>query len=254
LRKLFDWFDSQGGTNNKSNLTSTSYPGLASRFDAPLKNPYVDEFTVGYGTRIGRYAYAKADYIHRDWENFYARKATLATGKVTDPLGNVADQSVTENDEGSIQRKYRALQFQAQYTPGRFTSGASYTYSTLKGNDDGEGAGTATIRNLELATFYPEYLSYPNRKVIGYLGQDQTHRVKVWAGYTFPTLHYGEFSLTGIQSYDSGRPFSAIGQIDATGRTSGTSYPGLPANPGYTLSGAGTSHDYYLSARGEFRT
>ncbi|HKF45390.1 MAG TPA: TonB-dependent receptor [Thermoanaerobaculia bacterium] len=254
LRKLFDWFDQQGGTSNKSNLTSTSYPGLASRFEGSLKAPLVDEFTVGYGARVGRYGYAKVDYIHRDWDNFYARRLTLATGKVTDPLGNVADQSVTENDSGSIERKYRGIQFQGQWTPNRWNVGGSYTYSTLKGNDDGEGAGTATIRNLELATFYPEYLSYPNRKPIGYLGQDQKHRARLWAGYTLPTPSIGEFSLTALQAYDSGRPYSAIGQIDATGRTSGTAYPGLPANPGYTLSGAGTSHDYYFGSRGEFRT
>ena len=254
LKKLFDWFDSQGGTNNKTNLTSTSYPGLASRFEGSLKPLLVDEFTVGYGTRIGRWTYVKADYIHRDWGNFYARRLTLATGKVTDPLGNVADQSVTENDSGSIERKYEGLLFQGQYAKDRFNAGGSYTYSTLKGNDDGEGAGTATIRNLELATFYPEYLSYPNRKPIGYLGQDQKHRARVWVGYVLPTQHLGEFGLTALQAYDSGRPYSAIGQIDATGRTAGTAYPGLPVNPGYTLSGAGTSHDYYFGSRGEFRT
>ncbi len=254
LKKFFDWFDSQGGTGNKSNLTSTSYPGLGSRFEGSLKAPLVDEFTVGYGTRVGRTAYAKVDYIHRDWDNFYTRRLTLETGKITDPLGNVADQSVTENDRGSIERKYRGLQFQAQWVPGRFNAGGNYTYSTLKGNDDGEGAGTATIRNLELAYFYPEFLSYPQRKPIGYLGQDQKHRARVWVGYNYPTQRFGEVGLTALQSYDSGRPYSAIGQIDATGRTSGTAYPGLPANPGYRLSGAGTSHDYYFSERGAFRT
>jgi len=79
LKKLFDWFDSVGGTDNKTNLISSSYPGLASRFEGSLKAPSVDEFTVGYGTRIGRNAYAKVDYIHRDWDNFYARRLTLAT-------------------------------------------------------------------------------------------------------------------------------------------------------------------------------
>jgi hypothetical protein len=217
----------------------------------------VDEFTIGYGTRIGRTAFAKVDYIHRNWKNFYARNLTLATDiKVTDPFGNVSDQGLTENDDGSIQRKYEGIQVQGQWTPGRFNAGGSYTYSTLKGNDDGEGAGTATVRNIPLKTFYPEYFSYPNRKPIGYLAQDNKHRARVWVGYNLPTARFGEINLTALESFDSGRPYSAIGSIDATGRTAGTAYPGLPANPGYTplFTGLGTLHDYYFSARGAFRT
>jgi outer membrane receptor for ferrienterochelin and colicin len=257
LTQLFAWFDSVGGTNNKTFLLSASYPGLGSRFEKSLTSPSVDEFTVGYGTRIGRTAFAKVDYIHRNWDNFYSRNLTLATDiKVTDPFGNVSDQGLTENDDGSIQRKYEGIQVQGQWTPGRFNAGGSYTYSTLKGNDDGEGAGTATVRNVPLKTFFPEYFSYPNRKPIGYLAQDNKHRARVWIGYNLPTARFGEISLTALQSFDSGRPYSAIGQIDATGRTPGTAYAGLPANPGYTPSftGLGTSHDYYFSSRGAFRT
>jgi hypothetical protein len=213
----------------------------------------VDEFTVGYGTRIGRTAFAKIDYIHRKWNDFYGRRLTLATGKVTDPFGNVSDQSVTENDD-SIQRKYEGIQVQSQWTPGRFNVGGSYTYSTLKGNDDGEGAGTATIRNLPLDKYYPEYLAYPNRKPIGYLNQDNKHRARLWAGYNLPTARFGDLNLTALESFDSGKPYSAIGSIDASGRTPGNAYTGLPANPGYTLSAIGTTHDYYFSARGAFRT
>src|SRR5207245_11289640 len=108
--------------------------------------------------------------------------------------------------------------------------------------------------HLTPAKFCPEYPAYAQRKPIGYLGQDQKHRARCWVGYSYPTGRFGEVGLTALQSYDSGRPYSAIGQIDATGRTSGTAYPGLPVNPGYTFSGAGTSHDYYFSERGAFRT
>ncbi len=241
-----------GGTNNKTFLRQTSYPGLASRFEKSLNTPAVEEFTVGYGTRIGRTAFVKVDYIHRNWNNFYRQRLTLATGKVTDPLGNVSDQGVTENDDGSIKRKYEGLQLQGQWTPGRFSAGVNYTYSTLKGNDDGEGAGTATIRNVPLATFYPEYLNYLNRKPSGYLGQDERHRARAWVSYTVPTAHFGELNIGVLQSFDSGHPYSAIGTIDASGRT--TPFPGVPVNPGYTLSQLGDQHDYYFSSRGAFRT
>lgn len=251
LRQLFAWFDSVGGTNNKTFLIGTSYPGLGSRFEKSLTSPSVDEFTLGYGTRIGRAAFAKVDYIHRNWDNFYARRLTLETGQVTDPFGNVADQSVTENDSGQIQRKYNGIQVQAQWQPGRFAVGANYTYSTLKGNDDGEGAGTATVRNTPLDIFYPEYLNYPQRKPTGYLAQDEKHRARAWLAYDLPTP-VGGFTVSALESYYSGTPYSAVGTIDASGRN--TPFIGIPTNPGYTRSALGTSHDYYFSSRGAFRT
>jgi len=253
LTQLFAWFDSVGGTSATQFMIGSSVPGLAARFEESLTSPSVDEFTIGYGTRIGNNAYVKADFITRDWNNFYAGRLNLSTGQSLDAFGNRGDVAVTENDDGSIKRKYNGVQFQAQWTPKRFLVGATYTYSELKGNDDGEGGGTATIRNLPLETWYPEYQGYPNRKPEGWLGQDQRHRARLWIGYDLPTP-VGDFNVSLLQNYDTGTPYSAIGSIDATGRTGGTAYPGLITNPGYTLSQAGTSHAYYFGNRGEFRT
>lgn len=253
LRLLFAWFDSVGGTNNKTFLTSSSVPGYSARFPNSIASPDVREITLGYGTQIGKNAFAKVDLIARDWNNFYVNHLDLTTGSVTDPFGNVGDVSFTENDDGSIERKYRGIQFQAQWNPGRFRTGGTYTYSTLKGNDDGEGAGTATIRNVPLSAFYPEYLNYPQRKPPGYLGQDERNRAKVWVGYDLPT-RFGDVNLSVLQSYDSGLPYGAVGTIDASGRRPGNSFPGSPANPGYTLSQLGDQHTYYFTGRDAFRT
>src|SRR6185295_14808098 len=57
-----------------------------------------------------------------------------------------------------------------------------------------------------------------------------------------------------LQTYASGSAYSAVGQIDATGRTAGTGFDGIPANPGYELSQIGSRSNYYFSKRGEFRT
>ena len=215
----------------------------------------MDEFTVGYGTRIGRTAFAKVDYIHRDWDNFYSRRLTLATGKVTDPFGNISDQSVTENDDGSIVRKYEGIQVQAQWTPRQVQRRRQLHLLDSEGQRRRRGAGTATIRNLPLKVYYPEYLAYDARKPIGYLPQDNKHRARALG-----RLYRSDGAFRGVQhdgaSIHRQREslFRRIGQIDATGRTAGTAYPGLPVNPGYTLSAIGTSHDYYFSERGAFRT
>jgi hypothetical protein len=144
-----------------------------------------------------------------------------------------------------------------------FFLGGNYTWSELKGNDAGEGAGTATIRNTPGEIFYPEYLAYANRRPIGYLDQDRRHRARLWASYDLQTP-IGGFAISGIESYDAGFAYSALGGIDATGRNANfractatvttMCFNGIAANPGYVLNGAGTTHDYFFSDRGEYRT
>jgi hypothetical protein len=250
LAQLFAWFDSVGGTDNKSFLIGTSVPGFAARFDASIASPSVDEITVGYGTQLRSNAYAKVDLVSREWKNFYAGRLTTATGKATDPFGNVGDQSVTTNDDRETERTYRGVQLQGQWTPNRFIIGGGYTYSRLRGNDEGEGAGTATIRNLPNSMWYPEYLDYAGRRPSGWLGQDQRHRARLWASYDLPSP-IGQFIFAALHNYDSGQSYSAVGTIDASGRI--TPFEGIPSNPGYTLSQLGTTHGYFFSKRGEFR-
>ncbi|HEY7574401.1 MAG TPA: TonB-dependent receptor [Thermoanaerobaculia bacterium] len=251
LAQLFAWFEAGGGTNRTPDRGSF-YPGYGALFPESIASPIVDEFTIGWGTRIGNDAFVKIDGVWRDWGNFYANQLNLETGQLTDPRGNTGDVSWTVNSE-EISREYRGVQFQGEWRPGRFSAGVYYTYSTLEGNDEGEGAGTATIRNLPLGIYYPEYLGYDERLPVGDLGQDQRHRAALTVAYDFVT-GFGVFNMGLIQRVDSGRPYSAIASIDATGRTAGTAYTGLPANPGYTLSQIGTTHNYFISERGEFRT
>jgi len=53
------------------------------------------------------------------------------------------------------------------------------------------------------------------------------------------------------QRFDSGQSYSAIGNIDASGRV--VTFPGLITNPGYIRNQLGNTHDYFFSDRGEFR-
>jgi outer membrane receptor protein involved in Fe transport len=252
LAQLFAWFDSVGGTSNSALLTQVAVPGFSTSFDEPITSPFVDEFSLGYGTQIGSNAFAKVDLIARDWDAFYAARIDSSTGQATTPTGSVGDVSFTVNDDGSIKRKYRGIQFQGQWRPGRFLVGGTYTYSTLKGNDQGEGAGTATIRNLPRAMYYPEYLNYRQRIPEGYLAQDVRHRARLWVGYDLPT-RFGGFNVTVLQSFDTGTPYGAVGQIDASGIS--TPFAGSPVKPPYyTLSQLGDSHDYYFTGRDAFRT
>ncbi|HEX9983938.1 MAG TPA: TonB-dependent receptor [Thermoanaerobaculia bacterium] len=252
LAILFNWFDSIGGTANTGFVSST-YPGYSSRFPESLASPSVDEFTLSYGMQLGANAYVKVDGTHREWGNFYAAQLNSPTQRLTPPNGIANDVTYTVNDDEYTERTYNGISLQGQWRRARLNLGGNYTWSTLKGNDVAEGAGTATIRNTPGEIYYPEYLNYAQRRPMGYLGQDRRHRARFWAGYDFDTP-IGNFNVSALESYDSGFAYSAIGSIDATGRNANFRYAGVATNPGYTLSAAGQLHDYYFSERGAYRT
>jgi len=258
LKIVFTWFDSIGGTSN-TKFSSSNIPGFTTQVLNPIKSPSVDEVIVGFGQQLGRAAFAKVDLISRDWHNFYARAINQSTGQVTAPNGTINDLGVLVNTD-SIKRTYRAAQLQFGWHPTRVSIGGGYTYSRLRGNDTSEADGTATSPLLPYKIYYPEYLDYKQRLPIGYLLGDETHRGRVWTTYDMPT-HFGNFNVSAIQTADSGRPYSAIGTIDATGTNANFKYAGAPTKPSYygTPGGATptqitTSHDYFFSNRGEFRT
>ncbi len=253
LAILWAWFDSVGGNDNKEFLRTASISGLSSQFPGSIRSPSVDEITLGYSIQIGRTAYLRTDLIAREWQDFYARRIDTSTPESLDQFGNRGDVGFIITDN-SMTREYRGVQLQGQWRPGRAYTGGSYTWSELEGSDSSEAGPTATSPNTPLALFYPEYLGYAQRLPEGYLPGDVRHRLKYWLGYETPIPVIGTVNVSLLHTYESGSPYSAAGVIDATGRIGGTAYPGLPANPGYLLTQAGTSHTYFFSELGEFRT
>lgn len=254
MAQLFAWFDSIGGITNRTaadGYQGSSIAGYVTEFPDSISSPAVDEMSLGYGVQLGRAGVLRIDAISRDWRDFYAARLDRSTGTKVDPEGFAGDLAYTINEDTETERTYRGVQLYSTFRPGRWNFGGGYTWSELKGNDLGEGAGTATIRNLPLGTWYPEYLNYAQRRPVGFLGQDQTHRARVWAGYKLPTP-VGTFDVSVLQRFDSGFSYSAVSSIDASGRT--TPYAGSPTNPGYRLNQLGTTHDYFFSERGAFRT
>ena len=259
IRQLFAWFnaacDAQGrcGTANREIMTFSFVSGLGTRVDEPLVSPSVDEFTLGYATQLGATALLRGDLVWRDWRDFYASKLTPATGTAVDQFGNRGDVGVTVNTD-EMTREYRALVLSGQWNPGRVNIGGNYTLSTLEGNDNSETATSGTSPTTPNSLWYPEYLGYAQRNPEGYLPEDARHRARAWIGYDFALGPVGNLNVSLLQTHMTGRAYSAVAFIDATGRTAGTAFQGIPTNPGYTLSQAGTQHLYYFGKRGEYRT
>jgi hypothetical protein len=248
IQQIFNWFNSVGGTGNTDLLSDTSIPGYTSRFDHSLNSPYMDEFTIGYSLAPNSRSYLRADVINRDWKDFYSFRRELSTGTATDPYGTTVDQGVIENSNGALSRKYRALQLQGSYQPfNHFGIGGNYTYSTLRGNVEGEtpSGATSITDNYDR----PEYTAFAQRNPVGDLLPDMRHRANVWARYDLPTAA-GNFNFSLLERYHSGLSYSAVGTIDvrkgaANGPTNGVVNPGYESVP--------TNVAYYFSDRGAFR-
>ncbi|HEV7921197.1 MAG TPA: TonB-dependent receptor, partial [Thermoanaerobaculia bacterium] len=249
IRMVFEFFNNtQGGTANRNanNLRangSRTIPGYATYFDGTLASPYVRELTLGYGAQLGRNGYLRADLIHRDWHDFYVQSVTTGTRHTNTPLGIPVDLALIRNSN-NVQRRYRGLQLQTRWTPEHFDIGAHYTWSTLRGNDEGETATNGALPNVDPRIYYPEYFGYERNAPVGYLSGDERHRLRAWAGYE-RLVGRMSVALSLLHSFDSGLPFSIAAPINLT------RYAGAPANPGYNAVPNGI---YYFSGRGELRT
>jgi len=256
LLQAFTWFLANGGIN-RTVLTS-SIPGLNAKLDPNgIKSPNMREFTVGAGTQIGK-GYIRADYINRDWRDFYANFTSLALGTVVgNPLtGALADLNIIGNSDVP-QRKYWGMQFQGQYQlPAGFGIGGNYTYSKLTGNVEGETSGSGPVTFASSSVAYKEFQNFAQNAPVGYLAADQRHKVRGWATYDVGT-RVGHFNLGLIERYDSGSPYSAAASItinSAAGLTA-TTYPdGSPRVSSHDYANIPTAVTYFFSKRGQFTT
>ncbi|HXI11608.1 MAG TPA: TonB-dependent receptor [Thermoanaerobaculia bacterium] len=253
IQMVFDWFNSQGGTSKVSLLRpggARFVPGFGAVLNQSLASPVTDEIQLGYGVQVGRNAYAKIDLISRDWKNFYASRVDQSTPMTTTPLGIRSDAESIENSN-EIERTYKAVQLQTRWNPTllrtNFNMGLTYTWSELRGNDEGESANSGTGTNAPLSSYYPEYLGYANRLPVGYLGGlDQTHRARAWVGLDLPLPPViGTVNLSVLHNFDSGAAYSLAGTIGTTG------YTGAPTVAKYV--NAPTTGTYFFSERGAFR-
>jgi hypothetical protein len=242
LRMIFNWFDAEGGINNTSNLRLISIPGGTTVIRGSLDSPYASEYSFGVAKRLGSRGIARADYVHRDYEDFYATRTDLSTGTVLTPAGSRADLSILENSNVGLDRVYDGLHTQAQVRIGdRLSLGGVYTWSNLRGTFDGENAASGPLS----AAYhdYPEYKETQWNSPRGDLQNDQTHRARAWAVYDLLQTDHHHLSVSLLQNYATGIPYGAVGAVASRN---------FVTNPGYALPPANVV--YYFTNRDAFRT
>ncbi|MFZ5789054.1 MAG: TonB-dependent receptor, partial [Acidobacteriota bacterium] len=248
LQIFFDWLASVGGAfalaENSANWRyNPSYPGLTPVLLETLDSPYSDEFTLGVVKRLGSKGLLRADVVYREYGSFLLSQVDRTTGTWENEAGLTGDRAVSMNDtDGILERTYKGLHLSGQYRFGdRLFVGGNYTLSESRGNTIGETDVNGPIRSSELS--YPEYKdgswSYP----VGYLPIDQRHRLRVFGAWDIINSSWFRVNLGAVQYYTSGTPYSASGEIDTKAYVS---------NPGYLT--PDSSHTYFFSKRGEFRT
>jgi hypothetical protein len=252
IRQLFDWFNANGGFNRPFSGPPT-VAGVNTLIGDSLSSPNAIEYAAGVSRLIGERGSVRADWVFRDFNDFYVSRTDLTTGKTSDALGKVYDVTLVENTN-DLERRYQAGAFQVNY---RFAPsvevGGNYTLSRTWGNFDGENGAGGPLRGELLS--YPEYREVRWNAPEGNLGTDQRHRVRIWGTYRVPIgSKAGSLDIGVVEGMASGTPYTFGGsnaENPGTGVGRINSAP-FVINPGYAT--PVTSVEYYFFERDRYRT
>lgn len=250
LRQIFAWFDDNGGVSRP--ITGTpAVRGVTSRVADGFRSPSVVEYAGGVSRAYGAKATLRADFIYRDFGNFYAQRTDPTTGTVVDarPLappqvaGRTYDLTLLENTN-VYERQYAGLSAQGTYRWNRAVDlGATYTLSRAWGNVDGESFAAGPLANDLLA--FPEYKQASWAAPSGDLSVDQRHRARIWANYHVPQVT--GLTVSALQTLESGVPYGAVS-------TTGVDPRPYVTNPGYLNVPSGQNTTYFYTDRDAFHT
>jgi hypothetical protein len=240
LRRVFDWFNANGGTSRRTFFSSI--PGVKVQIRESLKSPHANEFATGVSRQLGNRGAIRADFVYRDFNDFYTERVDSSTGQVVDDRGNELDLVLVENSNVN-DRKYTALSTQVNYRLGsRVNLGGNYTLSRLWGNLNGETIGAGPVTSSVLS--YPEFIDLDWFSPEGDLSADQRHRVRLWGTVRLPiSKRFGGVTLGVLEQINSGTPYGALGSIRTGAFVNDPGY----AEPPDTVS-------YWFTGRDAFRT
>ena len=247
LEQVFAWLYANG-TNSIGgpvgrDVAYGSIAGLSQIVGKDLKSPFAQESTLGFTKRLGSRGLFRMDYVHREYKDLYSTRVDMSTGHVTDSLGNVSDLKIIGNDH-TLTKKYDGVNLQASYrVADAWQVAGNYTWSHSYGNYEGEAATTGPYANSSNPYYYPEYSQQRWTNPTGNLSNDQRHRGRVWVVWDAVNTRHNSLSVSLMESYWSGTPYSAAGSI--------YSYPYV-TNPGYYQ--RPTTVTYFFSKRGAYTT
>jgi hypothetical protein len=246
LEALFDWFfNDYGGPTNMDLNGWIDYPGLTPAMGDQLRSPYGDELTLGASLRLGTRGVVRADLVHREYGDFYVSEIVPNRSvQVPQTEDQFLDVAHYVNFDTDLSRTYNALQTRLDYRIGsKWSFGGTYTYSKTEGNLIGENfsAGPSADDFLE----YQEYRDPSWNAPKGYLDTDSRHKFRGWVVWDAISSTHHNLSLSLLQSFWTGTPYEAAGNVDTVPYVGPSQDLGYAGNPGLQT--------YYFSDRGAFR-
>jgi hypothetical protein len=240
LQRVFDWFSANGGTGRRPFFTDI--PGVKTQIRNSLISPNAKELSTGVSRQIGGRGAIRADFVYRDFDDFYTDRIDTTTGQVMDEAGQEFDLLLVENTN-SLNRQYTALSTQVNYRFGsRIDVGGNYTVARLWGNVNGETINSGPVTSS--VTSYPEYIDPAWFAPDGDLSADQRHRLRIWGTVRVPlNERWGTVTLGVLEQINSGTPYGGLGSV----RTGD-----FVANPGYVEPPDTVA--YWFTDRDAFRT
>ena len=225
VRQVFTWFEAVSGCRPQVDSCrpglptngSPTIPGVAQRIGGNLITPNNFEYAAGVSRAFGARATLRADYIFRDFRDFYVLRTDLSTGQVTNEVGQTFDLTLIENSN-IYDRLYQGLTASGTYRFGsRIDLGGNYTLSRAWGNFDGENVASGPVAGG--APQYPEYREESWNFPEGNLAIDQRHRASLWINYGVPRVDGLTVSL--LEHLESGVPYGAGGSPIQGGAANG---------------------------------
>jgi len=253
IRQVFDWFNANGGTSRPFAEPPT-VAGVNFMIGGSLDSPNAMEYAAGVSRVLGQRGSVRADWVFRDFNDFYITRTDMSTGKITNSQGTTLDINLIENSNDGLERRYQAGTFQANY---RIRSGVevggNYTLSRTWGNFDGENPASGPL-TAQLYS-YPEYREARWNLPEGNLGTDQRHRARIYGVYQVPmATTAGSLDVGLVFGAASGTPYTfggAAATSPGTGVGQINSSPYV-TNPGYAT--PVTRVEYFFFERDRYRT
>lgn len=251
VRAAVDWFVANGGTDfanwQGTYPLSANIGGVNRDLADDLVAPSAREWTLGAAWQITGNSFVRANYVDRDWSDYYGAFTNSGTGQITLPIIELPiDRTLIDNTD-LFTRTYKAIDLAARTTfLTRYQAGLNYTWSQLNGNAEGENVFMGPTWEGGWILEYPEFNGFIQNRPSGYLPADQTHKLRAWLGADFDLGRAGLLNVTLLERFDSGEPYSIAGNIRARrDPATGTEPLGYVSPP--------QTSQYYFGGRGSER-
>jgi len=235
------------------NMTGTGIayyndPTLNVKLNDKMKAPTVDEFqgSYAYSFNIAGLGdgFVKVTGVSKKWKNLMD-VSVGNNGTVTDPAGNVLYIYVWDNNSDAT-REYKGLELEGQLNRNGWAYGGNVTWSSLKGNYEGEGTSTPARGESINSWYIQNGVQLFDKNWVhpyGYLTGHNPLRMRMNASKQF-TNEYGKTTVGFIYRFDAGSHYSNARSISRA--RLGGYIGGVPANGTNIDPTAGSSFTQYL--------